>query len=79
MEIEIRLFATFRDHLPPGSQSFSFKKSFADGATVADVIESLRLPENEEKISIVNGSHAPMEYILRDGDVLSVFPPIAGG
>ncbi len=79
MQVEIRLFAIFRDHLPPGSSMFSFKKSLDRETTVAEIIQELKLPDNIPKILIINGVHATPEAVLKDGDVLSIFPPVAGG
>ncbi len=79
MQIEIRLFATFREFLPPGSSMFAFTKSYDGQPTVADIITELQLPESIPKIIIVNGIHATRDRVLQDGDVLSIFPPVAGG
>jgi molybdopterin converting factor small subunit len=79
MTVEIRLFATFRDFLPPGSTTFSFRKVFKEGATVEEVMTELKLPEQTPKIIILNGVHADAGRVLRDGDVLSLFPPVGGG
>ena len=79
MEVEVRLFATFRDHLPPGSTNFSFKKSLQKETTVQQIIDELKLPVNMPKIIIVNGHHSDPDYRVSDGDVLSIFPPVAGG
>jgi len=79
MKVEIRLFATFRDFLPPGSTMFSFTEVLEADTTVAEVIETLKLPEHVPKIIIVNGIHAEPGRALQEGDVLSPFPPIAGG
>jgi molybdopterin converting factor small subunit len=79
MEIEVRLFATFRDYLPPGSLSFSFKKSLDKEMAVTKIAEEISLPPDIPKIFIVNGNVVTGEYVLRDGDVVSIFPPVAGG
>lgn len=79
MKAEIRLFANFRDFLPPGSGSFSFTTSFEGRKTVSQVIEELKLPDNIPRIIIVNGLHSEADYVLQDGDVISLFPPLAGG
>jgi sulfur-carrier protein len=79
MEIEIRLFAILRDYLPPGTEGFAFKKTLDKAATVKDIMEELKLPQDEQMIVIVKGNHASDDYVLQDGDVVSIFPPIAGG
>ncbi|MBP1731836.1 MAG: Mut7-C ubiquitin [Deltaproteobacteria bacterium] len=79
MEIEVRLFATFRDYLPPGVDSFSFKRILAQETEVDRIAQELKLPDNIPKIFVVNGNVVTGEYVTRDGDVVSIFPPVAGG
>jgi molybdopterin converting factor small subunit len=79
VEIEVRLFATFRDYLPSGSESFSFKRSLPREMEVSRIAEELKLPDNIPKIFVVNGNVVTGGYVPRDGDVLSIFPPVAGG
>ncbi len=79
MEIEVKLFANFRDYLPKGSDKFSSKIKVDTSERVADVLRKLGLPEDYPKIILINGVHAKEDDKLKDGDVLSVFPPVAGG
>lgn len=79
MEIEVKLFATLRDYLPKGSGQFSCKVEIDSADTVRDVLEKLKIPEKMPKIILVNGVHSNLDRILKFGDVLSVFPPVAGG
>ena len=79
MEIEVKLFATLRDYLPEGSSRFSCKMKIDGHTRIEDVMSSLKIPEEMPKIILVNGIHGKKDQILKDGDVLSVFPPVAGG
>jgi molybdopterin converting factor small subunit len=79
MEIEVKLFATLRDYLPKGSGQFSCKVEIDSADTVRDVLEKLKIPEAMPKIILVNGVHSNLDRVLKFGDVLSVFPPVAGG
>jgi molybdopterin synthase sulfur carrier subunit len=79
MEIEVKLFATLRDYLPKGSGQFSCKVEIDSADTVRDVLEKLNIPEAMPKIILVNGVHSNLDRVLKFGDVLSVFPPVAGG
>ena len=79
MNIEVRLYATFRDFLPPGSSNFGMMKSLDKETTIAELAKEIGLPEDVPKIVIVNGSHAELDRVLEDGDVVSLFPPLAGG
>jgi molybdopterin converting factor small subunit len=79
MKIEVKLFATLRDYLPKGSGLFSCTMDIAQGTQVDEVLSSLRIPDELSKIILVNGIHGKGDQILKEGDVLSVFPPVAGG
>jgi molybdopterin synthase sulfur carrier subunit len=51
-----------------------------DGQTrVREILTRLNIPEEMPKIILVNGVHGKKEQVLKEGDVLSVFPPVAGG
>ncbi len=79
MKIEVKLFATLRDYLPKGSSLFSCTMDIGQGTRVDEVLSNLHIPEDLSKIILVNGIHGKSDQILKDGDVLSVFPPVAGG
>jgi molybdopterin converting factor small subunit len=79
MEIEVKLFATLRDYLPKGSGQFSCKVEIDSTDTVKHVLERLEIPDEMPKIILVNGVHSNLDRVLKFGDVLSVFPPVAGG
>ena len=79
MEIEVKLFATLRDFLPPGSSRFSCKMEIDSNTRVEDILSKLKIPEEMPKIILVNGIHGKKDQVLKEGDILSVFPPVAGG
>ena len=79
MNIEVQLFATLRDQLPPDADG---RRAFLDvpgGTTVAEVLNQLGIRRASAKLLIVDGVHTEATTVLQDGNVLSVFPPIAGG
>jgi molybdopterin converting factor small subunit len=79
MEIEVKLFATLRDYLPKGSSRFSCKMEVDGSTRIQDIFYQLKLPDEMPKIILINGVHGKKEQILKDGDVVSIFPPVAGG
>jgi molybdopterin converting factor small subunit len=79
MDIEVKLFATLRDYLPKGSSRFSCKMEVDGHTRVQDILERLKIPEEMPKIILINGVHGKKEQSLKDGDVVSIFPPVAGG
>jgi len=79
MKVEVKLFASFREYLPAGSEKYSCFLEVEEGTIIKHVLKSLHIPESVPMILLVNGIHRGEEDILQDGDVLSVFPPVAGG
>jgi len=79
VKVEVALFATLAAYLPAAGGGDSVTLDLPDGTTVGQVIESLEIPADLDCLRVVNGRDAPPEQVLSDGDVLSVFPPLAGG
>jgi molybdopterin converting factor small subunit len=79
VKVEVRLFVSLRKYLPPGASGHKVLLELESGSTIAHVLRRLKIPEGLAKITLRNGVHAPRETPLADGDVLSLFPPIAGG
>ena len=74
MEVEVRLFATFRKG--------RFKKQnmeFSEGARLREVLRHLDIPEEEVSLPLVNGKYSDLDRRLADRDVFSVFPAVGGG
>jgi len=74
MKVKIKLFATLRK-FGPDEQIIDLPEN----STVEDAINLLNLPERFPLLKIVNGEHRPPKHLLKDGDELALFPPIAGG
>ena len=79
MKIEVALFATLTKYLPPGAQNRRAVIEVKDGSTIRDVLNQLGVPAEFPNILLVNGRQAPENSVLKDGETLSVFPPLAGG
>jgi molybdopterin synthase sulfur carrier subunit len=79
MKVEVKLFANFREYLPPGSSPYAHLLDIEEGTTIKQVLENLKVPPSNPMILLVNGIHKQADEVLQPGDVLSVFPPVAGG
>ena len=84
MKITLKLFATLTDYLPLESRySNVVKLDLALGTRIGQVIEQYRLPEKLVHLVLVNGIYIASEQratqTLSEGDVLAIWPPIAGG
>jgi molybdopterin converting factor small subunit len=79
MKVEVALYATLSKYLPPGAQNRKAVIEVKDGATVREVMNQLGIPADLPNILLVNGRQAPDGTILKDGETVSIFPPLAGG
>jgi len=79
VKVAVQLFATLGVYLPAGTAGDSVTLELPAGTTVDEVVRSLGIPEGLEYLRVVNGGERPSDYSLVDGDVLSLFPPLAGG
>lgn len=74
MKIEVRLFATFRE----GREKKQFLE-VEETTSILDIIAKLQIEESEIAILLLNGIDGDATRPLKDGDVLSLFPPVGGG
>ena len=84
MNITIKLYATLGDYLPlEARRNNRLVIQVGDDTTVTDVIAPLRMPEKLVHLVLVNGHFVPPAVRatrkLAEGDVLAIWPPIAGG
>ena len=83
MNVTVKLYATLGDYLPPGSRHNRVDLAVADDASVGAVLAPFSLPSQLTHLVLVNGVFIPPgereTTRLADGDVLAVWPPIAGG
>jgi molybdopterin converting factor small subunit len=79
MTVTVALYAGFARYLPPGAQNRRAVLTLAEGATVLDAMRRLGMPEDLPCIPVVDGRRATPDTALREGETLSLFPPLAGG
>lgn len=84
MKITLKLFATLTDYLPLEARYTNVVElDIAPDATVAQVIERYKLPSKLVHLVLINGTYIAPEQrparTLVEGDVLAIWPPIAGG
>lgn len=74
MLVNVKLFATLRE-----GRFISEKTELQENSSVLDVIKKYELPMEEVAICLVNGRDVESEQVLKNGDTLSIFPPVGGG
>ncbi|NLE75927.1 MAG: Mut7-C ubiquitin/RNAse domain-containing protein, partial [Chloroflexi bacterium] len=76
-QAHFRFYAELNDFLPPRRRQIAFVHSFAERASVKDVIEALGAPHTEVEAILVNGAAVGFGYLVQDGDWISVYPAFA--
>jgi sulfur carrier protein ThiS len=84
MKISFKLYAMLTDYLPLEARSSNrVELDIAPEATIADIIAPFALPMKLVHLVLINGHFIPPEEratrTLQEGDVLAIWPPIAGG
>lgn len=79
MKIEVRLFSFLCRLLGKDENRYFFSMEIGEDATCSDLLTALHIPENIPKVILVNGMVKKEEYLLQEGDKVSVLPPIDGG
>ena len=77
--VRVKLFVTLRRYYPKLGIGEAMPVELDEGATVGDLIERLRLPSDVVKVVFVGGVVRGQDYLLADGDEVSMFPPVGGG
>jgi sulfur-carrier protein len=74
MRLTVQLFATFRE-----GRFKEARKDFEENITLGQVVAALGIDEGEIGMALVDGRHASLEQGLTDGQLLALFPLLAGG
>jgi len=74
MPIEVRLFATLRKE-----RGMKVLIEDMSNPTPRKIIKLLKIKPHEVAILLINGRDGELDYLLKDGDYLSIFPPVGGG
>lgn len=80
MIVHVKFYASLRRYRPGLALGQPFPCAVPDDMTVGRLLsEVLDLPQDEVAIALVNGMQSDRGHPLNDGDVIALWPPIAGG
>ena len=73
--IDLKLFATLAAQAPANAAQYPI----VSGMSVAQLIESLKIPPAAAKLIFVNGIRVDLGTQLKGGERVGIFPPVGGG
>ena len=73
-QVFFRFYAELNDLLPAERRQVSFAQPFKGRVTVKHLVESLGVPHSEVDLIVVDGRSVDFNYIVADGDRISVYP-----
>ncbi len=83
MKITVKLFATLEKYLPEDARNHQVTLEVPPGASVQACLDRFQIPEKLRHLVLINGVYIPpdqrMSTELKEGDVVAVWPEIAGG
>jgi len=84
MRITFKLYATLGDLLPANAVRNVASIDVDDDASLHSIIDKYRVPRELAHLVLINGvfvcdTDRDQPGILKEGDVLAIWPPVAGG
>jgi molybdopterin converting factor small subunit len=81
--ITFKLYAGLSQYLPPTAHRNAATLELQAEETVEQFIDRQNVPRAEVHLVLVNGRHLEgperERHILKEGDTLAIWPPVAGG
>lgn len=76
ISVTVKLFADLREYGPVRTVL-----DLQEGSTIKAILEKYKIPKDDRNLIImVNGRpHIESDFILKGGDIVALFPIIAGG
>lgn len=83
MDVTIKLYASLGVYLPEHAVKNEAVVSVEDGTSVDALIDRYHVPREERHLVLLNGVFQPPSErdsaMLKAGDAVAVWPPVAGG
>jgi molybdopterin converting factor small subunit len=83
MRIRLKLYAGLRDYLPKDAVDNAVEIDVPEDASPNAIVDRFHVPGKLRHLVLVNGVYAERHErdrpMLKDGDTLAIWPPIAGG
>lgn len=79
MTILIKAGGMLTDYLKPDVDAYTRKVEAAEGLTLRQILESIGVPPGHVAMAFVDFRLINLAYVPKDGDVVTLRPPVQGG
>ncbi len=80
MIIEIKVFSTLKRYVAESDMLVEDNRwEIPEGITARELGKTLKIPDEEIKIILINGRKANDDHVLNEGDSVYIFPLLMGG
>ena len=84
MKITFKLYATLQDRLPSSAVDNAVELEVGNETTLHELIDKFGVKREQAHLVLINGRYCDHEErdrvsVLQEGDVVAVWPPVAGG
>jgi sulfur carrier protein ThiS len=79
MLVEVRVFSGLERFLEKKRFGEPFSVEIQEGSSLRDLLEQIGIPEDQVFTTLIDGKHREPDYILNEGERVSLFPPVGGG
>jgi molybdopterin converting factor small subunit len=79
VRVWIKLLSTYRRYLPPDAQGSAYSLEVPVGIRIEELRALLPIPTDESQVILVNGRTPVSGQVLEEGDMVALFPSMAGG
>ncbi len=84
MKIKFKLYATLQHLLPSEAVDNAVEIEVANSISLHELVDKFRVPRKSAHLVLINGTYfggddRDSPGLLKEGDVVAVWPPVAGG
>ncbi len=72
--VDFRFYEELNDHLPANRRKRTFVHTFEEPSSVKELVRDQGVPFGEVDLVLVNGESVAPEFLVNDGDRVSVYP-----
>lgn len=84
MKISFKLYATLQHKLPANAVNNAVEVEVDENITLFELIDQFAVPRESAHLVLINGAYFDHDQrsepgLLTEGDVVAIWPPVAGG